>query len=410
MPQFGNSGEILAHDDALKDDWTPEDLPERERELTEIHHALEPASRGYTPNNAFIYGPAGQGKTVATQMKLDQLESYLSDAIDVNTELHTIFVNCADLTSSYQVAGALLEAISPQLSERPRGHGLSNIFDKIFDRMDEIGGIIVIVFDEIDVIGDDDTILYKISRARSNGDVCEARPAVIGISNDFDFYSNLSQRVKDTLCEEEIRFSPYNANQLKAILSRRAEKGFQADVLDDEVIPLCAAYAAQNNGSARQTIRLIYKSGTIAHNANDEQVTETHVEKARTEIERNALREGLKNLTIQEYASLLAVTCLEADEETPALTKEVYSKYKSITAHLNLDTSTMRAVRDHLQALELYSFLDGEKKTGGRNGGERWLFELNLNIDAIVAVLEDNDRFSDVVDTIEITAKNNGIL
>lgn len=276
--------------------------------------------------------------------------------------------------------------------------------------MDEIGGTIVIVLDEIDVIGEDDTILYKLSRARTNGDIEDARLSVIGISNNFDFHSNLSQRVKDTLCEEEIRFTPYDAGQLRAILSRRAEKGFCDGVLEDEVIPLCAAYAAQDNGSARQAIRLLYKAGTIAHNAGDEMVTEDHVREAREEIERNALLEGLRSLTVQEHASFLAVALLEAKGSTPARTKEIYSEYKKIAKLVDIDASTMRSIRDHLQALDLYSFLEGSKQTGGIEGGERWHFELNLDLAVVVDILDDNQRFEEVVDTIRATAKKNGYL
>jgi len=410
MPQFGESGDVLAHDDALKDDWTPDELPEREEELADIHYVLEPASRGYTPHNAFIYGPAGQGKTVATQNKLTELQEFLGDSADIDAELHTFFVNCADLTSSYQVAGALLKEISPEWDERPRGHGLSNLFDWIFERMEEIGGTIVVVLDEIDVIGDDDTILYKLSRAKANGDIENVRLSVLGISNDFDFHSNLSQRVKDTLCEEEIRFAPYNAGQLRAILTRRAEMAFHDGVLEDEVIPLCAAYAAQDNGSARQAIRLLYKAGTEAQTAGDDVVTEGHVRDAREEIERNALLEGLKNLTVQEHSSLLSVAALEAKGETPAPTKEIYSEYKSITTAIDVDVTTMRSVRDHLQALDLYSFLEGSKKTGGKRGGERWMFELNIDLNVVLDVLSDNARFEDVVDDIEGSAKRNGRL
>lgn len=407
MPEFGESVNVLAHDDALKDNWQPDELPEREEELAEIHYALEPASRGYTPHNAFVYGPAGQGKTVATNIKLNELREYLKSENEIDTDLNTFFVNCADLTSSYQVAGALLAEISPEWDERPRGHGLSNIFGWIFERMEEIGGTIVVVLDEIDVIGDDDTILYKLSRARANGDLEDVRLSVIGISNDFDFHSNLSQRVKDTLCEEEIRFSPYNAEQLRAILSRRAEMAFYDGVLEDEVIPLCAAYAAQDNGSARQAIRLLYKSGTEAQTAGDETVTEEHVQDAREEIERNALLEGLKNLTVQEHASLLSVASIEAKGDTPAPTKELYSEYRSIATSLDLDAATMRSVRDHLQALDLYSFLDGSKKTGGKRGGERWVFELNLSLGVVLDVLSDNERFEGIVEEIELSAKRN---
>lgn len=400
MPTFGGTTSVLAHDDALKDDFTPDGLPEREQELEDIHYVLEPASRGYTPHNAFIYGPSGQGKTVATKIKLDELEGFIHDSAEVDVPFRTFYVNCADLKSSYQVAGEVLKEISPEWDERPRGYGLSNLFDWIFERMNELGGIIVIVLDEIDVIGDDDTILYKLSRARANDEVTDdVRPSVIGISNDFDFHDNLSQRVKDTLCEEEVRFAPYDANQLRAILERRAEKAFKPGVLEDDVIPLCAAYGAQSTGSAREALRLLYKAGTLAQRDAVERVTEEHVRKGREKIEKETVREGAKDLTDQETAALLSVTLLEVEGETPARTKEIYQEYKQIAVHVNLDVSTTRSFRDQLQALDLYSFLDGAKKTGGMEGGKRWVFELGqkLDVEMVVEVMESNTRFEAVI-------------
>ncbi|MCD2201055.1 hypothetical protein LPA44_14295 [Halobacterium sp. KA-4] len=89
------------------------------------------------------------------------------------------------------------------------GYPQQRVFDPLYSDLDEIGGTVLIVLDELDYIGnDDDEILYGILRARSNGYLTETKPGVIGISNDFGFRDDLSPKVKDTLCEEEIHFSP----------------------------------------------------------------------------------------------------------------------------------------------------------------------------------------------------------
>jgi len=79
-----------------------------------------------------------------------------------------------------------------------------------------------LVLNEIGHIGNDDEILYEIPRARSNGYLTETNPGVIGINNDFGFRDDFSP--EDTLCEEEIHLSPYNAPEMEAILERRAER------------------------------------------------------------------------------------------------------------------------------------------------------------------------------------------
>jgi cell division control protein 6 len=41
---------------------------------------------------------------------------------------------------------------------------------------------------------------------------------VIGISNDFGFRNELSPKVKDTVCEEEIHFPQYQTPELEVVL------------------------------------------------------------------------------------------------------------------------------------------------------------------------------------------------
>ncbi|GAA5061620.1 hypothetical protein GCM10025751_48120 [Haladaptatus pallidirubidus] len=74
----------------------------------------------------------------------------------------------------------------------------------------------------------------------------------------------LNARVKDSLCDEEIHFPPYDANQLRNILKQRAEKAFRDGILDGDTIPLCSAFSAEESGSARQALKLLYKAGDLA--------------------------------------------------------------------------------------------------------------------------------------------------
>ncbi|WP_254280491.1 hypothetical protein [Haloarcula marina] len=68
---------------------------------------------------------------------------------------------------------------------------------------------------------------------------------VVGISNEFKFREKPSPKVKDILCEEEILFPPYDANELQNILKQRADSVLYDDVLESDVILLCTAFSAQ---------------------------------------------------------------------------------------------------------------------------------------------------------------------
>nr|WP_235007214.1 AAA family ATPase [Haloarcula mannanilytica] len=208
---------------------------------------LQPAVNGAQPRNIFLYGKTGVGKTAVSRFLLNRLkqdtEQY--DGID----LSVYWLNCTNLSSSYQVAVNLVNTIrDPDEQISTTGYPQQRVFDILYDELDAVGGTVLLVFDEIDQIGSDDEILYEIPRARANGYLESAKPGVIGISNDFGFRDDLSPKVKDTLCGEEIHFSPYNGPELEAILRERAERALFNDAAEEGVISLCAALAAQDTG------------------------------------------------------------------------------------------------------------------------------------------------------------------
>lgn len=384
---------LFEQDDALRRDWTPDELPEREDELSQIHSVLEPAARGQSPLNAFIYGKTGQGKTAAMKVKLRQLQEFANGRKEVS--ITSINLSCNNLTKSYHVAAHLLKTLREPGAAVPRGHDLQTLYDKIYDRFNDIGGTIIVVLDEIDAIGSDDSILYEFPRARNNGYINEdVRLAVIGISNDFSFRDNLSPKVKDSLCDEEIEFAPYDANQLRKILKRRADIALCEGSLSSDVIPLCAAFAARENGSARLAIKYLAKAAQLADSEGDDVVDERHVRRAESEIEQEFIAQGMRNLTIHDHLALCAVAALEADSETPARTRDVYDRYVNCCDLVGTDPLVQRRMRDRLTDLDLHSIIRIREQNAGRHGGNLFLYELDVNLEQTLEVLSGIESLS----------------
>src|SRR5699024_8517855 len=183
--------------------------------------------------------------------------------------LITIWQNCDDLNSSYQVAITLANQILPASTQLPRsGLPAGQIYETLFEHMDQLGtatdGIrdyVVIVLDEVDNIGSSDRLLYQIPRARANDRLKNVWPCLIGISNDITFRENLSSKVQSSLCEREITFSAYDADELSGILTHRSQIAFKDGAVDMEVLNLAAAYGAQEGGDARYSIDLLRSAG-----------------------------------------------------------------------------------------------------------------------------------------------------
>jgi cell division control protein 6 len=391
---FSDQSSIFVDETILYDSWTPDELPERDTELDDLHDALAPAARNASPHNTFVYGKTGQGKTVGVNYKLENLQGF---ATDNDIDLSIVHYSCAKDNTSYQVASNLVKELS---GSKPRGYDKKTVFDRLYEELQDLGGTVIIVLDEIDSIGTDDDILYELPRARANGHLEDMWVSVIGISNDFEFRDNLSPKVKDTLCDEEIHFAPYDANELRSILRRRADKAFHDDVLKEDVIPMCAAMAAQDKGSARQAIRYLYKAGELASNGGSDVVTKDHVRSAEEAIERKSIEKGIRDLTTQDHLALTAVLSLEIERKTPARTKTVYSRYKMIAEAIEADSIAMRRVRDHLHDLDLAGVVNGVKRNQGVQGGQHYVFELTADEEMTTDVLRENERMSDAIEYI----------
>jgi cell division control protein 6 len=231
MTQFSDTSPIFEREEVLREEHHPDDLPEREDEIEDLHMSLAPAARGVGANNVFLHGKAGQGKTAAAKAKLAELRNhaeYESDHLD----LTTCYVSCEshDLSTSYKAASRIYQELTGE--SRPTGYATDVVMDMMFEAMNDIGGTIVIVLDEIDTLGDDDRILYSLPRARAQGYVGDhVFPSIIGISNDLQWRDNLSPKVKSSLYDDSVLFSPYDATQLQQILRRRAAKAFRATEL-----------------------------------------------------------------------------------------------------------------------------------------------------------------------------------
>jgi len=179
--------------------------------------------------------------------------------------LHVHFRNCND-DSVYGTVRSLINSIRGDEAEPFPETGLStsHALETLYDEMEALGGTFLFILDEIDHLSDPDSLLYELPRARANGHLDAARVGVIGISNNYTFRSSLSPKVKDTLMEKELAFSPYDADELQSILTARAEKALVDGACDDSAIRLAAAKAAKDTGSARQAIDLLREGGDIA--------------------------------------------------------------------------------------------------------------------------------------------------
>ncbi|MFC6965214.1 orc1/cdc6 family replication initiation protein [Halocatena marina] len=400
MGMFERTASVFDDAMVLDEEYQPDKIRERDEELEQYRQALQPIIDNRPLSNIFVYGKTGTGKTVATRYMIDHLQEDAEHYDDV--ALSITWVGCENLSSSYQVAVALVNELrSSDHQISTTGHSQQAVFNMLYTELDKIGGTVLIVLDEIDNIGSDDDILYGLPRARANGYIEDARPLVIGISNDFQFKENLSPKVRDTLCEAEILFPPYDATELNSILYPRAEKAFYDDVLADDVVPLCSAFAAQDTGSARQALRLLYLAGKRVADNGETNVTGDHVRGAKEELHQSKVIEGMQKLTTQGHAVLLTLASHTANSETPVRTRDLYDRYKTVTEKIDADTIVERRVRAHLSDLTMLGLVTVHERNEGLNAGRYHEYELSVQLDSVLEVLSEEQRFDDIVEIVK---------
>jgi cell division control protein 6 len=440
------SGEpIFENKEVLRPSYTPEELPHRSEQINNMATILVSALRGETPSNILIYGKTGTGKTASAKFVSQELER-TSEKYEVPCEVE--YINCEVTDTQYRVLAQLankfieknrariedqledLRDVRAEASDDPRaladtefdstdavddridelaadledlekvpmtGWPTDRVYSVFFDAVDYLERVVVIMLDEIDKLVEksgDDT-LYNLSRM--NSELENSRVSIMGISNDLKFTDFLDPRVKSSLGEEEIVFPPYDANQLQDILEHRSGVAFKGDALGDGVIPLCAAFAAQEHGDARRALDLLRTAGELAERSQSDLVDENHVRKAQDKIELDRVVEVVRTLPTQSKIVLFSIILLEDNGVHNINTGEVYNIYKRLCEELDTDVLTQRRVTDLISELDMLGIVNAVVVSKGRYGRTKEI-SLSVPVEETEAVLMSDSRLGDIDD------------
>ncbi|RZV10866.1 orc1/cdc6 family replication initiation protein [Natrinema hispanicum] len=381
---------IFADKSVLNESYQPEEILERDEEIDAFSHALQDVLFGREPENIFLYGKAGLGKTAVTKYMMDELKEEVEDR-DEADDLYIHDINCNGKTL-FMVVRRLVNNLLPEdASPFPkRGLGTGDAFDELYRQLDRLGGTHLIVFDEIDHLDDVNTLLYELPRARSNNYIDDALVGIIGISNNYTFRQSLSSKVKDTLMETEISFTSYDAGELRTILHHRADRAFIDGACDDSAIAKAAALSAQDMGNARQAIDLLRVGAEVTEKQGDDIVCDDHIEDARTLVQRGRLRNRIRDQTEHAQYILETIAKLEKRKEVPARSKTIQDGYEQVAdAYGATPLTTLKSIQDHLSDLHMLGFLIRNERNQGLSGGQYYEYELDLDPTIVLETREE---------------------
>jgi len=360
---FIGNAKIFKDTGVLRHDYLPSRLPHREEQIRLLGEKVAPVLKKERCSNIFIYGKTGTGKTAVAKYVLSHLEV---KAKEYGAPVKFCYVNCRMAGSGYRVLSALCQSIGASVPFT--GLSVGEVFDRFRAALNALAVLFIVVLDEIDVLVKTrgDGLLYELTRINETLD--RSKLSLIGISNDLRLKEFFDPRVFSSLSEEEIVFRPYDANELRNILSERARLAFNENSLSESALSLCAALAAAEHGDARRALDLLRVSGEVAERVGANVVTEEHVREAEKHIEHNRVVEALKDLTLHSKLVILSVYHLDRAGVNSAITGEIYEVYGELCGEVGIAPLTQRRLGTLVNELDAMGLLNARVISMGRYG------------------------------------------
>ena len=343
--------ELLKDERFLYPEHVPERLPFRDPEVDALVFALKPSLHGKKPQNVFVCGKSGTGKTATVKFVLKELQSHSDRA-------RGLYINCFHLNTRH----AVLTQIATFLGEviPRRGIGTDEAYSKILEALKSSSFIPIVVLDEADQLlheKEASKLFYDLLRVTDFG---KGRLGLIFISNIPEFVSLLDARVKSSLAEQTVSFEPYSPEQLKEILGQRTQFAFHSNALEKEVINVAAAHAAKLGGDARIAIECLLRAGREAEKENALKVSVQHLRGIFSEVDSRALQKAISFLGIDEKKILELIPANKS-----IASGDLFKTYeKSVKSPLT--QRRFRSLVSELERMNLIKTEDALKKPRGR--------------------------------------------
>jgi cell division control protein 6 len=258
---------VWKNEQVLSPDYLPDILPHREGQIKQLAENL----KGRKPQNTFIFGAPGLGKTASVKYVFREFENFSGAS--------TIYINCWDCNTPNAVLTEIVNGIGllGTIVQR-RGWAKDEIMQRFNEAMNKVGKTVVVCLDEVDqLVYKDQSVLYDLLRTNAKNSI-----GLVFISNDERVFAKHEPRIMSSLSVDEIVFKPYTLEEMKDILQERVKNGLR-DV-ESGVVIVAANHAVQKGGDVRVGLEVLSRAARIAEQEHADKLKVEHVKKVLSSV------------------------------------------------------------------------------------------------------------------------------
>jgi len=332
---------IFKNEDALSFEYLPELLPHREAQIKILAQNIEPAANNRRPQNTFIFGAPGIGKTAVTKFVFREFEENFPN-------VKTVYINCWDYNTSVAVLSKICEELG--IIVQRRGWAKDEILSRLVEMLAKMKKGIIIALDEVDqLIFKDSNALYDLVRINQ---YVKIPVGIVFVSNDPLVFSKIEPRIRSSLNIDDIEFKPYTLSEMKDILTERTKLALRG--FEDGVIILAANHAVKKGGDVRAGLEALMKASKIADDKNESKLKVEHVKKVLQEVTK------VKPRILEERISENEKVILDVLKEGGFEFRNLYEKYSKSVENPGTE-KMLRNYLKHLENVKLVKYLKTKK-------------------------------------------------
>ena len=299
-------------------DHIPEHFLHRDTQLQSLMYCIRPALGGGRPLNSLCIGPPGTGKTTAVLKVFEEIEKHTPKVVPV-------IVNCQVDSTRYAVFSRIFKKL---IGYAPPSSGVSfkKVFSEVAKYLAEHEKVLVVALDDMNYLfyeNEVNEVLYSLLRAHETHP--GARVGVIAVLSDTGVPHILDPKVESVFLPEEIKFPQYSREEIRNILSNRANLGFYPGVLDDSVLESITDHTFAL-GDLRVGIDLLKRAGLNAERRAGRTIALPDVESAYEKSRLVHLSYVMRSLKKDEKLLLGLIT-----DSPQSNSGELYEKFHSKT-------------------------------------------------------------------------------